>query len=172
VPQADIPSRIVDLYYYTVMCVALRYLINGAQAQVLFGPLSSKIPVLLRSGKVEFYEWGDEGNNTIRQPSLGPLKVWPQGGCATLESIKAGEWAHMKPKPCKVPASAFAIKDHEGKTRWFDVPKGHYLQGMHVAPWYEPKVYLVSVPATGDMATVASRWVRLVGAKGSSSIEL
>ena len=145
------------------MCEGIRYKLMGASVQVLFGPLSSKIPVLYRSGEVHLYEWGCEGRNTIKQPSMGPLKEWPQGCCATLESIKSGEWDYFRPRSCKVPATAFAIKDRAGVTRWFDVASGGYLQGVYASPWYEPKVYLVSVPAPAEMAQFADRWPRIVG---------
>jgi hypothetical protein len=40
------------------MRIALRYLVNGATAQVLFGPKRSKVPVLFKAGLVNYYEWG------------------------------------------------------------------------------------------------------------------
>jgi hypothetical protein len=145
------------------MCEGIRDNFLGASIQVLFGPLRSKIPVLYRSAEVHLYEWGCEGRNTIRQPSMGPLKEWPQGCCVPLESIKAGEWDYFRPRSCKVPATAFAVKDHAGVTRWFDVDAKAYLQGVYASPWYEPKVYLVSVPAPKDVAHIAVRWPRIVG---------
>lgn len=137
----------------------------GEKIQVLFGPSSSKIPVLYRNGNVQLYEWGDDGRNTIRQPQLGPLKMWPQTCCVPLETVKAGEWDYLKPKPCKVMATAFALKDLQGITRWFDVPRGMCIQGLYASVWYEVKIYLVSVPTEGGMATVTDRWVRCLPIK-------
>ena len=144
------------------MCLGIRYRVAGETVQVLFGPFSSKIPVLYRGGQVVLFEWGDDGRDVIKQPQLGPLKTWPQTCCVPLETVKRGEWDYLRPKPCKVMATAFALKDLQGITRWFDVPNGMCLQGLHASPWYEPKVYLVTVPANENQVHIAERWMRMV----------
>ena len=71
----------------------------------------------------------------------------PLGGWARLDSIHAGVWNRWFPKPVKIPVLSFMEKDHEGKSHWFDLVKGQWIQGLIAV---EKQNFKLEINISGD----------------------
>ena len=134
------------------MCGGAYYLYKEEARQVYFPNPTAELPVLQRTGRSILIPWGR------RQKQSGHL---PVGGWARLESIHAGRWDRWFPHPVKIPVLSFMEKDIEGNSHWFDLTKGHWLQGLYIALGDEHRVYVVTIqPETEN--TVHDRWPRVL----------
>jgi len=110
------------------------------------------LPVKKRDGGVELIRWGR------RKEQAGRL---PQGGWARLDSIYAGRWDKWKPRPVKLPVSSFMEKDFSGASRWFDLTKGKWIQGLLVRDHHEQRVYVVTIEPEIENSEF-ERWPRVL----------
>jgi hypothetical protein len=103
------------------MCGGASYTHNGEHMRVYFPNPKAKLPVITKESHTKLILWGR------RKGQSGRL---PLGGWARLDSIHAGIWDRWFPKPVKIPVQSFMEKDHEGKSHWFDLVKGQWIQGL------------------------------------------
>ena len=112
----------------------------------------------LRWGLRQLLPWGR------RRDQKGEL---PLGGWARLDAIYAGRWDRWFPIPVKLPIRQFMEKDLEGRSHWYDLTRGQWIQGLVARNGHEQRVYVVTVePELAD--AVHDRWPRLISgqAKG------
>ena len=134
------------------MCGGVYYTHLNQDIRVYFPNPKAVLPVKTRSGAVELLPWGR------RKEQKGAL---PLGGWARLDYIYTGRWDRWFPVPVKLPIKQFMEKDLEGHTRWYDLTRGQWIQGLVARINYEPRVYVVTVePELAD--AVHDRWPRLI----------
>ena len=134
------------------MCGGVYYTHLNQDIRVYFPNPKAVLPVKTRSGAVELLPWGR------RKEQKGAL---PLGGWARLDSIYTGRWDRWFPVPVKLPIKQFMEKDLEGHTRWYDLTRGQWIQGLVARINYEQRVYVVTVePELAD--AVHDRWPRLI----------
>ena len=139
-----------------MMCGGVYYTHLNQDIRVYFPNPKAVLPVKTRSGAVELLPWGR------RKEQKGAL---PLGGWARLDSIYTGRWDRWFPVPVKLPIKQFMEKDLEGHTRWYDLTRGQWIQGLVARINHEQRVYVVTVePELAD--AVHDRWPRLISGIG------
>jgi len=134
------------------MCISVCYKYNNKKATQHFRDPEAILPVLLKNKEVMQVAWGR------RQHQVGNL---PMGGWAHLIDIKEGRWDKYFAKAVKLPIESFMERDIEGKTHWFDVTAGQYIQGLLAHYDKEQRVYIVVIQAKSELA-IYERWPRLI----------
>ena len=134
------------------MCCAVEFLLGEKHYKPYFPHPFATLPVLQKNGEVTLLPWGR------RQSQPGNL---PLGGWARLESIKAQTWQKYFARPVKIPLLSFAEKDIEGKTHWFTLGTGQFVQGLIARYDEEVRVYIVTMTPT-DKNAVYDRWPRIL----------
>jgi hypothetical protein len=133
------------------MCLGVDYEYRDESFRVFFSNPKATLPVRTRSGEYSLLPWGR------RKVQRGTL---PFGCCARLDSIYAGRWDKWFPVPVKLCVQRFMERDMEGRTRWFDLPKGKWIQGLVAHERHEQRVYVVVVePQLSD--ALYERWPRI-----------
>lgn len=134
------------------MCGGVTFIYQGKEQTVYFPRPNAQIPVHMRTGEIQLLTWGR------RQSEQGHL---PLGGWARLESIKAQRWNKFFPKPVKIAVDSFMEKDLEGKSHWFILVEGQYIQGLLASYQEERRVYVVTIePEVGN--SIHDRWPRII----------
>lgn len=134
------------------MCMAVEYLFQEKEYKPFFPNPYATLPVLKKNGEIILLPWGR------RESQTGNL---PLGGWSRLESIKQGTWQKYFAKPVKLPVLRFAEKDIAGKTHWFDLGKGQYIQGLVARYDAEARIYIVTIEPTEPNA-IHDRWPRIL----------
>ena len=112
-----------------------------------------RLPVLMRDGSVSWLPWGERH---------GTQSPFFQGPCARLESIKAGKWARLSPRPVKIPMQRYMERDIRAAPYWVKAGEGCVLQGL-LATWGdEQRVYVVTVETPPEFLHVQPRWPRVM----------
>ena len=125
---------------------------NGEYSRVYFPNPKAKLPVLSKDSQISLILWGR------RKEQKGKL---PMGGWARMDSINTGRWDRWIPKPVKIPVLSFMEKDHEGKSHWFDLVKGQWIQGLIAVEKQEQRLYVVTIePELEDC--IHDRWPRIM----------
>ncbi len=133
------------------MCLGIDYSYQDGSLRVYFINPKATLPVRTKNGEHHLLPWGR------RKIQRGKL---PFGCCARLDSIYAGRWDKWFPVPVKIHVQRFMEQDMEGRARWFDLPKGKWIQGLVVHEQYEQRVYVVTIePQFPD--TLYERWPRI-----------
>ncbi|RMH20645.1 MAG: hypothetical protein D6698_03860 [Gammaproteobacteria bacterium] len=136
------------------MCGGVYYQHQGQEVRVYFPNPAACLPVRTRQHTSELLPWGRRKG----QPGRLPL-----GGWARLESIRAGRWERWFPVPVKLDILSFMEKDMEGRSHWYDLSQGQWIQGLVAREGHEQRVYVVTI--TPEMAdAVHDRWPRLMQA--------
>ena len=136
------------------MCGGVTFHYDHKELTFYFPNPKAVLPVRLKSGGISLMTWGR------RQEEAGSL---PQTGWARLESIKAGMWDRFFPKPVKIRVDSFIEKDSLGKSHWFPMSQGHYIQGLVASLDGERRVYVVTItPTLPEQAAVYGRWPRIM----------
>ena len=134
------------------MCGSVYYIINEQDIRVSFPNPKARLPVITRGGGTGLLAWGR------RQEQAGQL---PLGGWARLDSIYAGRWDRWFPVPVKVPVRGFMEKDIEGHSRWYELTRGQWIQGLVARNRHERRIYVVTVePELAD--AIHERWPRIM----------
>jgi hypothetical protein len=134
------------------MCGGVYYSVNDGDIRFYFPNPKAQLPVRTRSGGTRLLGWGR------RLDQAGKL---PLGGWARLDGIYEGRWDRWFPVPVKVPIKSFMEKDLEGNSRWYDLTKGQWIQGLVARHQHERRVYVVTVePELAD--AIYSRWPRIM----------
>jgi hypothetical protein len=85
---------------------------------------------------VHLYDWG----NREKDVDL------PKTGWARIESIDAGRWNHLNPKPIIIPAQ----RGYEKKV-WFDITGG--IEGLLVEKDGVTRAYMLTIPSSREYET-------------------
>ena len=134
------------------MCGGIYFSFEGDELRIYFPNPKAVLPVLRKDGSVVLIPWGR------RKEQAGIL---PLGGWARLDSIHSGRWDRWFPVPVKLPIKSFMEKDIEGSTRWYDLTKGKYVQGLIAREGSEQRVYVVTVEP-GMSNAEHERWPRIL----------
>jgi len=135
------------------MCGGAKYTVNGDKVTVYFPNPYAKLPVLLKDGTTELYDWGR------RENQAGKL---PLGGWARLESIKSGKWEYTHPTPCKIIVDSFMEKDQNKNSVWFDMEPDTFIQGLYAHLGDEQKLYVVTVEPKDELKVIHNRFPRII----------
>jgi len=134
------------------MCNGVYYSLNGQDTRVYFPNPAASLPARTRNGCTRLLPWGR------RSTQAGQL---PLGGWARLDAVYAGRWDRWFPVPVKVPVRSFMEKDLEGHTRWYDLTRGQWVQGLVARSRHERRVYVVTlIPEMSD--AIHERWPRIM----------
>jgi hypothetical protein len=128
---------------------------DGEELTLYFPNPRAMLPVRLKSGETRLIIWGR------RREESGRL---PQTGWARLDSIRAGKWDWLSPRPVKILVDAFMEKDKQGQSHWYSLEPGESIQGL-VANWHdEQRLYVVTdLSSRADRASIHDRWPRIIG---------
>ncbi len=135
------------------MCGGVRYTIKEEILRVFFPNPYARLPVAMRDGNVSLLPWGR------RKDQQGNL---PLGGWARLESIDAGKWDYLQPRPVKIVIDAFMEKDHNKNSNWFNMESGTFIQGLYASRGDEARIYVVTVEPDLLKRQIHDRWPRIV----------
>ncbi len=134
------------------MCGGVHYNHKGQEVRVFFPNPKAVLPVKCRDGDSQLVAWGR------RKHQVGKL---PMGGWARLDSIYAGRWDRWFPRPVKLLIQGFMEKDMEGRSHWYELTKGQWVQGLVVRHNQEQRIYVVTVEPEPEDA-VHDRWPRIL----------
>ena len=133
------------------MCGGVLYHFAGQDIKTYFPNPNAKLPILKKDGTTALLPWGR------REKQAGNL---PMGGWSRLESINNKVWDKYFPMPVKLPLSAFMEKDIEGKSHWFPISAGQWVQGLLARYDKEMRVYVVTIVPEREDA-LYHRWPRI-----------
>src|SRR3990167_6476669 len=122
---------------------------------VYFTNAKAMLPVKLKNGESQLVIWGHRECENSEMPL---------GGWARLASIKEGNHTHWNmylPKPVQIPVTKFMEKNFEGKSCWYEVTKGKYIQGLLAQHGNEYRVYIVTIDPE-DLTNCHYRWPNIV----------
>lgn len=90
-------------------------------------------------------EQGDDppGIVLVKWGNRDKAAPFPQTGWARIDSIEAGKWAHLRPKPVLIPVS-YGVE----KGKWFPIESG--IMGVLVQRKGEERVYMLTDQATPE----------------------
>ena len=134
------------------MCGGVYYSVNDGDIRFYFPNPKAQLPVRTRSGGTRLLGWGR------RLDQAGKL---PLGGWARLDGIYEGRWDRWFPVPVKIPVKSFMENDLEGRSRWFDLTRGQWIQGLVARDRHEQRIYVVTIIPEFDNA-MHERWPRIL----------
>ena len=134
------------------MCGGVYFQHNGEDYRIYFPNPKAVLPVKKRDTSEQLMRWGR------RKEQRGNL---PLGGWARLDSIYAGRWDKWFPHPVKIPVLQFMEKDIEGRSHWFDLTAGKWIQGLVASHQTEQRVYVVTIEPEMEHA-IHDRWPRVM----------
>src|SRR5258708_37950557 len=131
------------LYSYTVMCVALKFVVDGKTRTAAAGVQGATVPVLMRSGRVKWVEWGAPGGHHVSNPEApGYLMKLPADCWVDLATLREGGWWRYKVRPVKIAVIAFGV--YLEVEKWISLKPRQYLQGALATVFAEQRVYVVT----------------------------
>lgn len=134
------------------MCGGVKYTTNKETVRVYFPNPQAKLPILMNDGNLSL-PWGR------RKEQQGTL---PLGGWARLDSIKAGKWDNVEPRPVKIIVDGFMEKDHNKESHWFNLEEGQFIQGLVAHYNDEQRIYVVTVEPDPLTKQIHDRWPRII----------
>lgn len=137
------------------MCGGIKYTDNQNKAWTVYFPSpKAALPVIKKSGEIEWITWGKRKEETV--------EFFPNGGWARLDSIQAGKWKRFHPIPVQLPVQAFMEKDHEKVSHWFEVTNTEVLQGLLTVHEDQARVYVVTTDTPAEFSYIHDRWPRVI----------
>lgn len=137
------------------MCGGIKYNDKlGKEWKVYFPSPKAALPVIKKSGEIEWVTWGK------RKEENAPY--FPNGGWARLDSIKVGKWQRFHPTPVLLPVNAFMEKDHEKVSHWFDLKSDEVIQGLLTVHEDIARVYVVTTDTPPEFSFIHDRWPRVI----------
>lgn len=134
------------------MCVGVCYLKENKTIITHFAQAKALLPIKTKNKEIKLLPWGRR---------TGEHSQLPLGGWAALESVQSGKWDFYRPKPVKIVVTKFMEEDFEGRSLWFDVTAGYWLQGLLIQEALEQRVYIVTLE--NDLPkTPYPRWPRIL----------
>jgi len=135
------------------MCGGVYYQYQGNVLRSYFPNPKAQLPVKKKDGSIVLLPWGR------RKEQQGNL---PMGGWARLDSIYSGRWDKYFPKPVKVPVLSFMEKDYEGRSHWYDLIEGKYMQGLVARDNNELRIYVVTIEPEMEDSQFHDRMPRII----------
>lgn len=135
------------------MCGGVYFKKDGEAYRSYFPNPKAQLPVFTEDGDIELVQWGRRENQAGHLPVTG----W-----ARLDSIKAGKWQRYHPIPVKIQVLNFMEKDNQGKSHWYGLNPGEFIQGLLAQAGSEKRVYVVTVPPEAENAHIHNRWPRVL----------
>lgn len=135
------------------MCGGAYFQYGDEFMRMYFPNPKAMLPVLKKDGSHILLPWGR------RQEQHGKL---PLGGWARLESVYSGIWDKYFARPVKIPVLAFMEKDLAGRSHWYDLQKGQFIQGLIARDGNEFRLYVVTIEPEPEDMQIHSRWPRVV----------
>jgi hypothetical protein len=142
------------------MCVGIEYFLDGEAVTVYFDSDRPDRPVRIRGGKIAFYRWGARGGIYTDDNTPGWLQKFPEGGHASLESIRAERWINYEPRPVRILASRFFQINSMRIPCYFALKRGEFIQGLIATITSHKRLYVVPAPA--EHAHDWQEWPRIV----------
>lgn len=137
------------------MCGGIKYNDKaGKEWKVYFPSPKAALPVIKKSGEIEWVTWGK------RKEENAPY--FPNGGWARLDSIKEGKWQRFHPTPVLLPVNSFMEKDHEKVSHWFDLKSDEVIQGLLAVHKDAARVYVVTTDTPQEFNYIHDRWPRVI----------
>ena len=137
------------------MCGGIKYNDKaGKEWKVYFPSPKAALPVIKKSGEIEWVTWGK------RKEENAPH--FPNGGWARLDSIKEGKWQRFHPTPVLLPVNSFMEKDHEKVSHWFDLKSDEVIQGLLTVHEDIARVYVVTTDTPAEFSYIHDRWPRVI----------
>lgn len=111
-----------------------------------------QIRAVKKAGHAQQFFWNKQAFLPIETKTGVQLKLWgnkddylgiPKTAWAKIESIKAGKWDYLHPKPV-----ILAIDAGLEKKLWFDLPEG--AKGLMITKDGQDRVYLVTEEASPE----------------------
>jgi putative SOS response-associated peptidase YedK len=137
------------------MCGGAKYIDpTGKEWKVYFPNPKAALPVVKEDGAIEWVKWG----RRREEPAHG----FVQGGWARIDSILAGKWAKLNPKPVLLAVQSFMEKDDDRVSHWIDLPEGGAIQGLLAYMQEEVRLYVVTEDTPAEYAWVHDRWPRII----------
>lgn len=118
------------------VCSGVQFTHEDRDYRIYFPNPSAVLPVRMRSGEIKLLPWGR------RKPQAGKL---PMGGWARQDSIYAGKWDRFFPIPVKLPLSGYMEKNFQGESKWYELDRVSFIQGLVANMHYEQRVYIVTI---------------------------
>jgi len=142
------------------MCAGIEF----GERRIYFKDKNAMLPILTRSGEIDWAMWG--------KPHGVDDKFGPKGGSVRHDLLLSGAWKRWKPRPVKIPATAFMELAEDGSEVWLPIDSRLVIQGaaievpnrihtLTLGTSYV-RVYLVTVPAIGEVAKAHDRMPRLI----------
>lgn len=134
------------------MCLGICYFDLNKTVITHFTQSKAMLPIKTKQQGTSLITWG----RRTGEPGNLPL-----GGWASLDAIQQGKWDYYLPRPVKIAVNKFMEQDIEGRSMWFDITAGHWLQGLLIQEGTEKRVYVVTL--TPDVPqTSYYRWPRIL----------
>ncbi len=102
-------------------------------AETFFWSRRPVLPASLQPHEIHLYDWGNREKNIDL----------PRTGWARIESIDAGKWDCLHPKPIIIPAQ----RGYEKKV-WFDIAGG--IEGVLVEKDGIVRAYMLTIPSSKE----------------------
>lgn len=125
---------------------------TGRMCKILFSDVQAQLPLLTRNATPRWVTWGR------RLHESGDL---PAGGTLLQSALQLPEWQVLFPKPVKIMATGFLLRDLEDRIRYYPLVKDQLLQGVWVRQGPEVRVYLLMQPVIGVNA-LHTQWPRVL----------
>lgn len=137
------------------MCGGVKYTDQQQKEWTVYFPSpKAALPVIKKSGDIEWITWGKRKEETDR--------YFPNGGWARLDSIKEGKWERYHPVPVLLPVYAFMEKDSDKVSHWFKLKEGELLQGLLTVHQDAARVYVVTTDTPEEHNYIHDRWPRIL----------
>ncbi len=159
------------------MCGGVIFPYRKIFAEVLAGSYSTEeLAQFERAGQVRSLFWqrgepllpvqtdlegNDEGLALVCWGNRDKAAPFPQTGWARIDSITAGKWSYLRPKPVLIPVS-YGVE----KGRWFPIEQG--IRGVLVQRGGQERVYMLTDNASPDFLQ-ATRHERMPVLQGQDS---
>lgn len=144
-----------DLTEEKIMAEAVIFTYQSQIYTVHFSQARAMLPVKLKNGTIKLVTWGRRENENSEMPL---------GGWARLNSIRNNtdqRWHMYLPKPVHIPITKFMEKNFEGKSCWYEINKGQYIQGLLAQQEDEYRLYIVTIDPT-DLTNCHYRWPHIM----------
>jgi hypothetical protein len=147
------------------MCDGVEYFLDGERVTVYFGEPGAELPIRTRAGAIAFLRWGALGKYYFSDDNrAGWGRKFPEGGWASLASIRAGEWTTLEPRPVRIMASRFIHVNSWQVPRYFSLKRGEFIQGLLAQIDVHRRVYVVTVPPpSSESPEEWKEWPRIIG---------
>lgn len=113
------------------------------------------LPVKLKNGQCQLVTWGRRENENSEMPLGGWARL------ASIKNAKESHWNMYLPKPVQIPITKFMEKNFEGRSCWYEITGGKYIQGLLAQNDNEYRIYIVTIDPE-DLTNCHYRWPNII----------